>query len=95
MSNPKALSITLPQDLADMVEAKVKSGEFENESAVVAEGLRVIADHDLSIEKWLVDEVVPTYDAMTASPQTALTAEETWLQLEQHMGIRGLKKTAV
>lgn len=93
MSNPKALSITLPQDLADMVEAKVKSGEFANDSAVVAEGLRIIADHDRVFEKWLVDEALPTLKAHDADPGRAISVEDMRHRMQAHADKRKREKT--
>jgi putative addiction module CopG family antidote len=94
MPNPKTLNISLPQDLQDLVEAKVASGEYANESDVVAEGLRKIADHDRVYEKWLIDEVVPTLRAHDADPSRAISVDEMRRRMQAHINARKLEKTA-
>jgi putative addiction module CopG family antidote len=76
MRATRSLSITLPVEIADMVEAKVASGEYASESDVIAEGLRPMAAHDAAIERWLRDEVVPTLREMDAHPERGLTGDE-------------------
>ena len=81
MRTTKSLSITLPHEMALMVKSKVASGEYATESEVIRDGLRVLAARDLAVEKWLKDEVVPTYDAIAAEPGSALSADEAWATL--------------
>jgi len=77
MRATRSLSITLPVEIADMVEAKVASGEYASESDVIAEGLRPMAAHDAAIEAWLRDEVVPTLQAIDAGIIKTRPLEET------------------
>jgi len=84
----RSITVSLPEDMAELIEKKVASGEFADESEVVAEGLRYLADHDAEIEQWLRDEVVPALRAHDADPSGARTAEET--RQELHDYIRGL-----
>lgn len=86
MRTTQSLSITLPHDMAQMVRAKVSSGEYATESEVIRDGLRVLAARDAAVEKWLHEEVAATYDAVKANPaETTESAAETWRQLEAHM----------
>jgi antitoxin ParD1/3/4 len=85
MRTTQSLSITLPLDMARMVEAKVASGEYATESDVIREGLLALADRDAAIETWLRDEVLPTLEAVKADPSRMLSAEEAWKQLSAHM----------
>ena len=81
----RSITISLPEDMAELVQKKVASGEFADESEVVAEGLRYLADHDAGIESWLRDEVVPTLRAHDADPSRGRTIEETRKELEDYM----------
>jgi antitoxin ParD1/3/4 len=85
MSKTAPLTITLPRDLADLVRAKVASGDFASELDVVEEGLRTLAEKDLGIERWLHDEVAPTYDAHKADPASARSLDEAFEDLDKFM----------
>jgi antitoxin ParD1/3/4 len=69
----KQLSITLPDDLADAVKAKVQAGEYATESDVIRDGLRVLLARDQAVESWLHEQVGPAYDALKADPSRAVT----------------------
>jgi antitoxin ParD1/3/4 len=90
MRPSRSITISLPEDMAELVEKKVASGEFANESEVIAEGLRHLADNDAGIEGWLRDEVVPALDAHDADPSKATSADET--RQELHDFINGLDR---
>lgn len=68
MRTTRSLSVTLPNDMADMVRRKVESGEYASESEVVRDGLRALQQRDAAIERWLHEEVVPTYDRAISQP---------------------------
>lgn len=76
MRTTKQLSITLPNEMAEMVRAKVDSGEYASESEVVREGLRALQLHERAIEAWLREKVAPAYDAMKADPSRAVSVEQ-------------------
>ena len=77
MRTTQALSITLPHDMAQMVKDKVASGEYASESEVIRDGLRTLAARDAMVEKWLREEVAPTYDRVMADPEgETIPAEE-------------------
>lgn len=76
MPATRRLSVTLPEDLAEMVEAKVASGEYASEDDVIQEGLRALDDRQQTIETWLREEVLPVYDLMAADPSQGLTADQ-------------------
>ena len=91
MRTTQALTITLPLEMAQMVKAKVSSGEYATESEVIRDGLRTLAARDAAVEKWLRDEVVPTYDVMKAHPERALSAEEVRRRLGARMAAHAKK----
>ncbi|WP_105418902.1 type II toxin-antitoxin system ParD family antitoxin [Neorhizobium sp. T25_27] len=82
MRTTQSLSITLPLEMAQMVKAKVASGEYATESEVIRDGLRTLLARDAAIEKWLVEEVVPTLDEIEAHPERLLSPEEVRKRLD-------------
>ncbi|WP_105426206.1 ribbon-helix-helix domain-containing protein [Neorhizobium tomejilense] len=82
MRTTQSLSITLPLEMAQMVKAKVASGEYATESEVIRDGLRTLLARDAAIEKWLVEEVVPTLDEIEAHPEHLLSPEEVRKRLD-------------
>ncbi len=76
MADSHHLSVTLPDDLADQIRAKVASGRFASESDVVIEALRTLEDREQTLEQWLRTEVVQAYDAMAADPARGLSLDE-------------------
>lgn len=79
----RSITVSLPEDMIELVEKKVASGEFANESEVVAEGLRQLAEDD--VDQWIRDAVVPALDEHDADPSAARTAEETRQELHEHI----------
>jgi antitoxin ParD1/3/4 len=94
MRTTQSLSITLPLEMAQMVKAKVLSGEYATESEVIRDGLRTLAARDSAIEKWLHEEVAPTFDAVLKGDESTSSAEETLRKLRAHMGARNQKRQA-
>jgi putative addiction module CopG family antidote len=76
MRTTQQLSITLPNELADIVKAKVHTGEYATESEVIRDGLRALLARDRAIENWLIDQVGPAYDALKADPSRGVTSEQ-------------------
>jgi putative addiction module CopG family antidote len=94
MRTTQSLSITLPHEMAQMVKAKVSSGEYATESEVIRDGLRSLAARDTAIERWLRDDVAPTYDRVMANPTgNTLLADEAHARLQAHMD-EAVKKAA-
>ena len=81
MRNTRPISVTLPHDMAAMVEAKVASGEYATESEVVRDGLRALQARDAAIEKWLRGEVAKSYDEFAADPSVGVPADEVMARL--------------
>lgn len=76
MRTTRQLSITLPNDMADVVKRKVKTGEYASESEVIRDGLRALLARDRAVESWLQNQVGPAYDALKADPSRAVTADQ-------------------
>ena len=75
MRTTRQLSITLPNDMADGLRERVRSGEYASESEVIREGLRALFARDQAVEAWLRDEVAAAYDAVVADPSRAVSAQ--------------------
>lgn len=86
MRTTQSLSITLPHEMAQMVKAKVSSGEYATESEVIRDGLRTLAARDAAVEKWLREEVAPTLDRISVDPLgKTVSAVEARARLDAHM----------
>ena len=76
MRSAQQFSITLSNQMADMVKAKVSTGEYATESEVIRDGLRALLARDRALENWLAGQVAPAYDALKAAPSRALSADQ-------------------
>lgn len=76
MRSTQQFSITLPNEMADLVRSKVASGEYATESEVIRDGLRTLVARDRAVESWLREQVAPAHDALKADPSRALGANE-------------------
>jgi Arc/MetJ-type ribon-helix-helix transcriptional regulator len=93
MAAEKTFTITLPENLARLVEAKVSSGAYATPSDVILDGLRELEaqafDHDLDVrspalDRWLLDAVAPAYDAYHADPSSAVSIDDAFGDLKAH-----------
>ncbi|NJR44253.1 type II toxin-antitoxin system ParD family antitoxin [bacterium] len=75
MRTTQQLSITLPNEMADAIKAKVSAGEYATESEVIRDGLRALMARDRAVENWLHQQVGPAYDALKADPSRAVSAD--------------------
>ncbi|WP_298955687.1 type II toxin-antitoxin system ParD family antitoxin [uncultured Methylobacterium sp.] len=74
-------TISLPSEHAAFIDAKVASGDYASASEVVRAGLRALKERDEAVERWLKDEVAPTYDAMAADPSRGIPAESVFAEI--------------
>jgi putative addiction module CopG family antidote len=72
MRSTQQFSITLPNEMAEAVRAKVAAGEYATESEVIRDGLRVLLARDRALEDWLRKDVASAYDAVKADPSRAV-----------------------
>ena len=78
MSAAEKRTVSLSAQQAAFIDAQVASGAYASASEVVREGLRALQARDAAIERWLREEVAPTYDEMKAHPERAISGEQ-WL----------------
>ena len=69
-------TITLRSDQAEYIDTLIAAGTYASASEVVKAGLDALQDRDISLDRWLVEEVVPTYDAMRSEPGRSVSADE-------------------
>jgi putative addiction module CopG family antidote len=94
MRTTQQMSITLPNELASAVRAKVTSGEYASESEVIRDGLRVLMARDRAVDRWLKTQVGPAYDALKVDPSRAVTAAQVRARLAAEHKKGRLKKDA-
>lgn len=86
MRTTQQFSVTLPHEMAEVVRAKVRTGEYASESEVIRDGLRALLARDRAMESWLRDQVGPAHDALTADPNRARSAEQIRARLAAERG---------
>ena len=85
MRTTQQMSITLPLEMARIVREKVANGGYASESEVIRDGLRALQDRDAAVERWLREEVAPTYDDHKANPDKAIPLAEAMARLDAFM----------
>lgn len=83
MRPTQQFSITLPNEMADSVRAKVASGEYATEGEVIRDGLRALIARDKAVEARLRQDVAAAYDALKALPSRAGPASRVRERLAQ------------
>ena len=76
MRSTQQFSITLPNEMAAHVRAKVASGEYASESEVIREGLRALKARERALDDWLRQQAIPAYDAYRADPSRGIALED-------------------
>lgn len=76
MRSTQQFSITLPNEMADAVRAKVATGEYATESEVIRDGLRALLARDRVVEDWLRNDVATAYDALKGDPSRAVSIDK-------------------
>lgn len=76
MRTTQQFSITLPNEMVDIVKTKVAAGEYATESEVIRDGLRVLMARDRAMDSWLMQAVGPAHDALKANPARAVTTDQ-------------------
>jgi putative addiction module CopG family antidote len=85
MRTTQQMSITLPNEMADAVKAKVRTGDYASESEVIREGLRALMARDRAVENWLHNQVGPAYDALKSDPSRAVPLDEVRARLASEL----------
>jgi antitoxin ParD1/3/4 len=75
MRTTQQFSITLPLDMAEIVERKIKSGAYASVSEVVRDGVRALLARDAAVEHWLREEVLAGHREYLADPSKGVPAD--------------------
>lgn len=93
MSRVAKRTFSLPVEHVAFIDEQVASGSFASASEVVRAGLRALQERDAAVERWLLAEVAPDYDAMEADPARARSLDDVFAAIRaQHarkLGDRG------
>jgi antitoxin ParD1/3/4 len=85
MKTREALTITLPPDLAEIVESKVRSGEYASEAEVIQDGIRSLVAGSRALDEWIAGDVIPALDALVANASRVVSSVEAWREIMAHM----------
>ena len=75
MRTTQQFSITLPLEMAEAVERKIKSEGYASVSEVMRDGVRALMERDAAVDRWLREEVVAGHQEYLADPSKAVPAE--------------------
>lgn len=80
-SNDDQVTIVVPSEVAEALNARVDSGEYASQGDVVRNGLRLLTEedevlHSPEVERWLREVAVPIAEATSADPSRSIPAHE-------------------
>lgn len=79
----RKLTVELPEDLIAFATAKVAAGEFASLDEAVAAGMRNLQAEDAALDRWVEEEVVPSYEQWVVDGRPVLTEEEVSASVER------------
>ena len=88
MAATEKRTFSLPAEQAAFIDAQVASGAFATASEVIRAGLRALQERDAAVERWLREEVAPTYDRWKADPAGVLSPEDMAERMRQRHATR-------
>ena len=88
------LTISLTPELLDFIRKRTADGDYNNDSEVIREALRLLKERDQAVTRWLNEQVVPAYVNLKANPGSALTREQSEAKLEERRRQRRSTKKA-
>lgn len=92
MARVSKRTFSLPDEQAAYIDAKVENGAYASASEVVRAGLRALQERDAAVERWLKDEVVPTYDAIKTNPDQGIPAKTVFAELRARYSSRKARR---
>jgi antitoxin ParD1/3/4 len=88
MRTTQQFSITLPLDMAEIVEEKIKSGAYATVSEVMRDGVRALLEREAAVERWLREEVVAGHQEYLADPSKGVPAEAILDRIKARRAVR-------
>ncbi len=76
MRTTQQFSITLPLEMAEAVETKIRSGGYASVSEVVRDGVRALLERDLAVERWLREDVAAGHKEYLTDPSKGVLADD-------------------
>ncbi len=70
----RSLTVTLPDDIVEAIEAKVAAGEYASESDVVRDSVETLMDFELDEKQ--IAEIRASYDHMKADPSLGIPIDQ-------------------
>ncbi len=81
-------TFSLTEEQAKFIDSKVEAGQFASGSEVVRDGLRGMQEDEAMVEKWLMEEVLPTVDEMDEHPERLIPLDEAFDRIEAKLRAR-------
>ena len=72
----RSLTVSLPDDLVQAIEAKVAAGEYASESEVVREGVEGLMDLGFDLDEQQIAEIRASCAEMAADPSLGIPIDE-------------------
>lgn len=87
MAAMRTITIEVPEALAREIDARISSGVCESESAFVLDSLSAALGandeaENPEIERWLIEEVIPTYDRWQREKTPGIPSDQLLAQLK-------------
>ena len=88
MNAMRKITVEIPEAIAARMDAEVAAGHYADTGELVTERVSARFEYsgskalDPTLERWLVEEVGPTYDAYKADPNRLLTEDQAFEMLD-------------
>ncbi|ESZ78446.1 type II toxin-antitoxin system ParD family antitoxin [Mesorhizobium sp. L103C105A0] len=90
MSATEKRTFSLPAEQAAFIDQLVRSGTYATSSEVIRAGLRALQERDAAVERWLREEVAPTYDRWKADPSQVIPGDKSFDSIRAHHAARNV-----
>lgn len=71
----KNTSVVLGEAQEKFVKRMIETGRYASVSEAMRAGMDALMERDAAVERWLLTEVAPVYDAMRAEPARGIPAK--------------------
>jgi len=79
-----SIQITLSDEASvEFIRSKVQSGAYDSEADVIREGISILRDEDVELERWLKEVGGARYDSFHADPSSGIPIEQVEKNLEE------------
>lgn len=90
----KKLTIELPDELVTYAEGKVAAGEYGTFDEAIAAGVSTLRSEDEAIDRWVKDEVLPSYRQWISDRKPTRSSDEVFDALETRIRERAARKVS-